>query len=308
MFKRMLVPLDGSDVAESVLPTARYLAEHFHATIVLFHAFEKDASEIAHNERHLYQVKEAQYYLNKVASQLSAEGIRVEKHIHETPEEDVAKSIQRHAQDLRADLIVLSAHGYGASQDASCGNIALKVIREGTIPILFIQPERMKSTWSFTCDRVLVPLDGNRAHEAVLPIAEAMAYQCYAKMLLMTVVPVVEAVPAVQAAPEQAGVHPGVDVLRAKERLLKIAKDLSLRGLTVGMRVVSGDPSSKIMEVIQARNVDLAVIATCGHSEHDPFAGEGLTPRLLEEFPVPVLMVREYEGSEIQDQAPDPLG
>ena len=53
MFKRLLVPLDGSRLAESILPPALYFAGQFGATIVLFHVIEAGAPAEVHGERHL---------------------------------------------------------------------------------------------------------------------------------------------------------------------------------------------------------------------------------------------------------------
>jgi len=54
MFKRLLVPLDGSRLAEAALPPAAYLANRLDAAITLVHIIERSASAEVHGERHLH--------------------------------------------------------------------------------------------------------------------------------------------------------------------------------------------------------------------------------------------------------------
>src|SRR5512146_2289670 len=116
MFKRLLVPLDGSPLAESVLPAALYFAGHLGATIILFHAIEVGAPATVHGQRHLSGVEEAQGYLYDVAARLSRQSpteIMVEQNVHPVEEAHVARSIIEHVTELNADLIILCAHGHG---------------------------------------------------------------------------------------------------------------------------------------------------------------------------------------------------
>ena len=67
MFKHLLVPLDGSHLAEAALPAAACLAEHLGASITLIHIIERDVSGEIHGERHLKTPAEANAYLEAVA-------------------------------------------------------------------------------------------------------------------------------------------------------------------------------------------------------------------------------------------------
>ena len=72
MFKNFLVPLDGSVMAESVLPAVAQLSVLFKTRIILIHVIEKDAPQKIHGDRHLTDATQAQIYLDK--NQLSREG------------------------------------------------------------------------------------------------------------------------------------------------------------------------------------------------------------------------------------------
>ncbi len=66
MFKHLLVPLDGSKLAESALPVAAWLAKTLKAPITLLHVIEQDAPEEVHRDRHLTNSDEAEAYLAKL--------------------------------------------------------------------------------------------------------------------------------------------------------------------------------------------------------------------------------------------------
>ncbi len=121
MFKRLLLPLDGSRLAESVLPPALFLAERFGATIVLFHAIEQDAPATVHGQRHLMTREDAQQYLTQVAARLAQPGLSIETDIHTMEQSNMARSIREHISELRADLVCLCAHGRGGPPGQAVG-------------------------------------------------------------------------------------------------------------------------------------------------------------------------------------------
>ncbi|MDQ3855617.1 MAG: universal stress protein, partial [Chloroflexota bacterium] len=90
--RRLLVPLDGSRLAESVLPWASQLAQVFDAEIVLLHVRERGAPRTIHGELHLQETAEAQEYLDRLIASLP-KGARAERHVHTVAEGDVAGSI-----------------------------------------------------------------------------------------------------------------------------------------------------------------------------------------------------------------------
>src|SRR5947209_8711567 len=125
MYSRLLVPLDGSHLAESVLPVVERLAMCAGATIVLLHVVERGAPSAVHGERHLTSVDDATPYLEELAAGLRERAhTAVEAHAHSAPEGDVAGSIVNHSGELQTDLIVLCTHGKGTMRDLLFGRIA----------------------------------------------------------------------------------------------------------------------------------------------------------------------------------------
>src|SRR6185437_4258707 len=76
--RRILVPLDGSRLAEAVLPAAASLAKALRACVLLLHVLERDPPRSVHGEPHLTSASEANEYLDGVASRLRRQGIEVE--------------------------------------------------------------------------------------------------------------------------------------------------------------------------------------------------------------------------------------
>ncbi len=111
-FKRILVPLDGSRLAESILPIATALARCLHMKVSLLHIIEERAPQTVHGFPHLTSANEAEAYIESVAAGLGSD-LEVERHVHCTEEHSVALSIALHAGELEADMIALCTHGRG---------------------------------------------------------------------------------------------------------------------------------------------------------------------------------------------------
>jgi len=109
--------------------------------------------------------------------------------VHTVAEGDVAASIARHAGELGADLVILTAHGRPGARAVLLGRIAQQVLRQAAMPVLLLRPEpaaklvRLKT--------LLVPLDGAPDAETALPLATGLALKTGAHVRLLLVVPTV---------------------------------------------------------------------------------------------------------------------
>ena len=81
MFKHLLVPLDGSTLAEAALPTAAYFAQTLGAGVTLLHVIERNAPDTVHRERHLTEPGEACDYLGEVRARAFPPEAQVEQHV-----------------------------------------------------------------------------------------------------------------------------------------------------------------------------------------------------------------------------------
>ena len=199
MFKHILVPLDGSKLAEAALPAAVSLANTFKTPVTLLHIIEQDAPEEIHRDRHLTEAGEAEAYLAKIAKRIFPKSIKVNMHVHTSPVADVARSIVDHSSDeIQPDLIILCSHGNSGMHNFLFGNIAQEVAAASGTPVLLIKPE--DSPASFQLHHILVPLDNESVHDKALPTAESLAKAYESELNLLCVIPTLGTLSGEQAA------------------------------------------------------------------------------------------------------------
>jgi nucleotide-binding universal stress UspA family protein len=275
VFKHLVVPLDGSRLAEAALPAAAYLAQHLAATVTLLHIIEHDAPPAVHGEHHLTNPDEAYAYLGQVRGRFFPAGQwpagRVIEHVHLAETADVAVGIVEHEGELVPDLIVMCTHGSGGLRDVLFGSIAQQVVNRGATPVLLIRPTEAAEATPFVCRRLLAPLDGQAAHEHGLPAAAELARACEAELRLVFVVPTLGTLSGHQAAT-------GRLLPRATNAMLELAQEhaeeylrghvarLQAMGVTVSAEVQRGDPSVIIVDAAHAAGADMIVLGTHGRT------------------------------------------
>lgn len=152
MYSRILVALDGSDLAEQVLPHAVALAQKFGATLTLLHALDLPgllltpvgapagvpvAVPVTNPEPIFEAEREAVAgYLDAVAERLRPEGVVVEC---EAPEGSPVEAILARARQLPADLIAMTTHGRGGLGRLVYGSVADAVLRRAPCPVLLVR-------------------------------------------------------------------------------------------------------------------------------------------------------------------------
>jgi nucleotide-binding universal stress UspA family protein len=145
MYKKILVPLDGSELAEKVLPHAVALAKESRAEVTLlsvvqlslgFTAAKIEAIPEAAAERKAALKAEAATYLEKIQRGLKEQGIPVRI---VALEGDVAAQIIAYAEQEDIDLIAMATHGRSGIDRFVMGSIAEKVVRHTTKPVLLVR-------------------------------------------------------------------------------------------------------------------------------------------------------------------------
>lgn len=142
MLKRLLVPLDGSKLAEEALVTAAELAESLNASIVLLRVVPSSVPGRFYSPQLLEhvqqaQAQEAEAYLTSVADRLTADRLRVDTHVLFG---EVAASVVRFTEIERSDLIVIGSHGLGGRGWQVFGSVAQKVLHSSRCPVLIVRP------------------------------------------------------------------------------------------------------------------------------------------------------------------------
>jgi nucleotide-binding universal stress UspA family protein len=143
--RRVLVALDGSDLAGAALPVARLLAERAGGEVVLMRVVppRHDAAAYAGRARAATPVEErrrAEAYLEDMAGGLRERGVRASTTVRVA--EDVAQAIADAASTDGADVIAMSTHGRGALGRLFCGSVADRVSHVSRVPVLLVHPAR----------------------------------------------------------------------------------------------------------------------------------------------------------------------
>ena len=146
MYRKILVPLDGSPLAEAALPHALSMAQSYGAELVLLrvpvpHVAPRpptigemlpDAME-QYDEQLYQRIKD---YLDHLAARLHESGVPVSTDLRYG---DVAEAILDYAEEVDADLIVMSTHGRTGVARWLLGSVANKIVQGAACPVLLIR-------------------------------------------------------------------------------------------------------------------------------------------------------------------------
>jgi nucleotide-binding universal stress UspA family protein len=295
--KSFLVPLDGSRLAEAVLPATASLALHSPAEVMLLHIVERKAPATIHGERHLTNAAGASRYLEDVAAGLRASGIEVKCHVHDDGEDSVAQSIFEHAEELNSDLVIMCTHGHSGLRGLLFGSIAQKTLQRGAQSIFLVFPREDKSVPQFDLQRILVPLDGVVAHEPALPAAIELAQTFKASIHLVLVIPTLATLSGSQAVsgmllPTTMRAVLELALQGATDYLDQVLAQCRSEGINVTAEVVRGDATPQIVGLAERLNIDLIVMASHGRSGLDALFAGSVAPRIAGRMERALLLVR----------------
>jgi nucleotide-binding universal stress UspA family protein len=154
MYKKILVPLDGSELAECSLAHAKAIAQGCHVTdVILFQVVEPfsietlsalaEAGDDSIRRAREQNLQEAKDYLSKVENHLRTQGIASR---WVTVEGRAADEILSYTEKNNVDLIVMSTHGRSGLSRFFFGSVAEKVSRHSRVPVLLLAPESCRNT------------------------------------------------------------------------------------------------------------------------------------------------------------------
>jgi nucleotide-binding universal stress UspA family protein len=296
MFTKLLVPLDGSTMAESALAPASYLAEKLGAAVALIHIIERDLPQAVHGQKHLHDPDEAQTYLETIAREHFAATADVECHVHTSYVRDVPQSIADHVDEFGSDLIVMCTHGRSGLGVRLFGSIAQEVVSLGRTPVLLVQPGSQPVEETFVCERLLVPLDGNPAHEQGMHVAAGFARSCGASLHLLTVVQTLGTLTGEEAAtgkllPGATSAVLDMNLETANAYLDGMLTELEADGVVATKSVTRGDPSGAIVKEAVDQQANLIVFGTHGRSGMAAFWAGSVAAAVAGRSTLPLLLV-----------------
>jgi nucleotide-binding universal stress UspA family protein len=299
MFTRILVPLDGSRMAEAALPAAEAFRRAFSSSLTLIHVLESRVPKAAHGEPHLREKREAEEYLKDAALRYFPPGAKIQRHVHTGGISDVPDSLAAHSRELGQDLIVMCVHGRGGFGRMVEGNLAQRVVGTRTVPVLLVKPSGVPFAPCFR--KILVALDGKPGHEQGLPIAEELARKTCARILLATVVPTWATLMGEREATGRLLPGAMAEFLTQSETtaaryLAEQAARLAGRGIGVDTEIRRGKPARQIARLARESGVDLALIGTHGRMGTKAFWAGSVAQKIIGSTSTPLLLIPPDKG------------
>jgi nucleotide-binding universal stress UspA family protein len=296
MFRHLLVPLDGSGLAETVLPAAAYLSETLGAAVTLIHIIEEGAAPFVHGERHLTRPEEADQYLEETGRRFFPPKVCLKRHVHTAGVKEVSAGIVLHESELAPDLVVMCTHGRGGLRGLLFGRIAQQVVEAGTIPVLLIRPEGASAGKPFVLRMLLAPTDGTPLHAEGLEVAFGLARALKARLELVAAVPTLGTLSGQHATAGR--LVPGATraVLDLAEAdlsgyLKKQVERFQGSGVATGMRIERGEPAAVVIRLAEELDVDGIVMGSHGKSGTKAFWTGSISARVLAQTLRPLLLV-----------------
>jgi nucleotide-binding universal stress UspA family protein len=289
MWKKILVPIDGSDLAELALPYAEELAGAFNSELILLYV-----SEPADDEHlHMHQL-----YLEKLAGQMKKRLKKVSPLvISGKPAGEIVKYTKKN--DIR--LIVMASHRSSGIIPWATGGIADKVIDATGVPLLLIKatkPQR-ETKEKHLISRILLPLDGSEAGEAAITRVKELKSRLEAEVTLLEVVPKGRHLRTVGGLDYILYPEPELETFKAEAKtyLDKVYKRLQRSKGELKVEIRSGEVAKEILNFAKKKKASLIAISSHGHSGMTKWVFGSTAQKIISDSPIPVLVVKAVPGA-----------
>src|SRR5919202_7128286 len=276
MFQQIMVPLDGSELAERALPCAARLGVATGATLHLVHVVELAPPLTwpfapaylpgsVYDDLVAQEIQQATAYLDKMRERVAAGGVHVRT---EQMVGYAAATLLDYERDAGIDLVVMCGHGRTGLARFALGSVAEHLLRHGTAPVLLVRPFGDP----VSLEHAVVPLDGSALAEEALRVVKGLAPDVVREVTLVR---------AIEGPERRSG---------AENYLAEAAQQLQVDHLACRRQVELGNAAQVILDV--AGPDKLVVMATHGRSGLTRWALGSVADRVAHGGAAAVLLVR----------------
>jgi nucleotide-binding universal stress UspA family protein len=277
-FRSILVPLDGSRLAEQAIPVAQAIAQRARCKLKLVRVHQP--SIVTHpgadyTKLELTRQKAEREYLKSVTTALREQLGRMVSSavLRGSP---VAQTLATYTRELGADLVVMTSHGRGGFSRAWLGSVTDQLIRSAEVPVLVVRAgEAGAARPAWEAGEILVALDGSPLAEAALEPAIEVARLWDAELSLLQV---------------------EFTALRresAHEYVRDVAERVRESGVRAsGVAVIGSNVPETLIELAQPERVSLMVVATHGRGGVRRMVLGSVADKVVRGAKVPVVVVR----------------
>jgi nucleotide-binding universal stress UspA family protein len=280
-FTHLLVPLDGSVLAESALPIARLIASSQGAELTLMMVLLPDDQP--------GWTRGPATYLQQAARPIRAAGVVVNTTLRVGAPSEAILTLSR---ECSADLVVMATHGRSGVTRVIFGSVAGSVLRSSAVPILLVHPNQRQTERLRT---ILVAVDGTPGGTMALAAAVPLARARAAKLVLVRATVPLPVWLYEPTSDQISGPDPlwDEDARQAAETYANgLAGRLRDAGLAAEGRGISGQPGAALVAVAEAIDADLIVMST--HAREGPMRAilGSVADEVFRRSNRPVLLVR----------------
>lgn len=299
MIRQILLPLDGSPLAESIVPTVEEFAHVTGAPVTLLQVIEPvedaltdlfgDNYPAVEVDLHAVDERSAHTYLNDLARRLARSGIVAHTRVAIG---SAAETIIQLGAEF--DLIAMTTHGRSGLGRWVYGSVADKVLRGAVVPVLLVRVHEGAAPATGRPERILVPLDGSDLAEHALPLAVALAKRAGASLVLTRSINWATEFGGVSAYPMGAGAASLIDLAdqSARDYLREVSDRLTGEGLRVSTDLRIDPAADGILASAAEQQANLIVMSTHGRGGLGRWVYGSVADRVLRGAHVPVLLVR----------------
>jgi nucleotide-binding universal stress UspA family protein len=303
MYGKIVIPLDGSELAEGVLPHVVEVIRDRECQVHLLTVAQEargtksvltdllSSSNAREERRHVEQ--ELSAYLLHVACGLEPVAAKVQVGVRFGRP---AEEILAFAGEVDADLIAMSTHGRSGISRWVFGSVTDRVLHGALCPLLLVRTESLQPAVAY--QRILVPLDGSETAEQVLPYASALIRPNYTRIFLISVLPnglsdrtvtlLTSSPPGLQLSTTT---RPKAEV-QLTVYLRSVAAALRERGAIVQTAIRKGSPAEEILAHAAENEVDLISMTAHGFSGVSRWVYGNVAGKVLQGAHCPILLVR----------------
>lgn len=304
MYSQILVPLDGSELSERVLPCVRLLAKGLGCPVELLRSMEPLKDQLADSAHGVYPHRVAESakshledYLNQHSRTLRAEEIVVSSTVHEG---NPASVIIREAEKHENGLIAMATHGRSGIPRWLMGSVANKVLLGTSAPLLLVRGGQQQDQGpDLSLETVIVPLDRSPIAERAIPHAAALARALHLKVALVWVFPLLEGhYTDIGYGGTTYGVAEFGEISReveaeALQYFAGVQEGLHKQGISdVEVHLLWGHAAGSIVDLARDTPNSLVVLTTHGYSGPGRWVMGSVADQIVRQAGEPVLMVR----------------
>jgi len=306
MINHILVPLDGSALAECVLSHVSAIAQAFNARITLLHIADLPHEIIGKHaidplDWHLKK-REAKAYLDQISSQLRGANLKSD---HVILDGAAAQSVIDFAQNTDVDLIALSTHGQSGLSRWNISSVVQKIMLRSFKSTLLVRAYQSCNIdfANIRYKRLFVGLDCSTRAEYILPVAIRLSQFYNAQLILATVIPKPELVYRLP---------PSVDDLELAsclaDRNYRVAchyfeqlhSEFSLLGIDLRSRlVVSDNLTASLHDLVEQEEPDLVLLVAHGHSGERRWPYGSIASSFIAYGTTNLMIMQDLSGDEI---------